>query len=77
MQQPVFGHEPRVLRVATVDPAAIALDPRGNEGMRSLCLDPASGASSIPPLEPAAPDLRTTLPDDDLRKRAAEAASAS
>lgn len=50
---------------------------RGNEGMRSLCLDPASGASSIPAPEPAAPDPRTTLPDDDLLKRAAEAARAS
>lgn len=50
---------------------------RGNEGMRSLCLDPASGASSIPAPGPVAPDPRTTLPDDDLLKRAAEAARAS
>jgi hypothetical protein len=47
---------------------------RGNEGMRSLCLNPASGASTIPAPQPAPPDPRTRLPDDDLLHRAAEAA---
>jgi hypothetical protein len=47
---------------------------RGNEGMRSLCLDPASGASTIPEPEPAPPDPRTRLPYDDLVRRATEAA---
>ena len=47
---------------------------RGNEGMRSLCLDPKSGSSAMPEPEPAPPDPRTRLPDDDLLEHAAEAA---
>jgi hypothetical protein len=49
---------------------------RGNEGMRSLCLNPASGASTIPAPQPSPPDPRTKLPDDELLHRADETAGA-
>jgi hypothetical protein len=52
-------------------------EPRGNEGMKAACVDPASGASKGPePLEVAV-DTRTVLPDDDLLKSAREAPAAA
>jgi hypothetical protein len=43
---------------------------RGNEDMRAYCLDPASGAGSLPPAPEVVADPRTHLPDDDLIARA-------
>lgn len=43
---------------------------RGNEDMRASCLDPASGAGSMPPAPAPIADPRTHLPDDDLIARA-------
>ncbi len=49
---------------------------RANESMHSRCVDPLSGAASMaaPPIGPAKEDDRTSLPDDDLIRRAREAA---
>lgn len=51
-------------------------EPRGNEGMKSGCVDPGSGGERGPePVEVAA-DTRTVLPDDDLLNSARAAAAA-
>jgi hypothetical protein len=50
---------------------------RGNEEMRSFCVDPASGAERAEQSdEPPRVDTQTSLPDDDLLRRAREAAKA-
>lgn len=51
--------------------------PRGNEEMRSFCVDPASGAARMEQSDERPPvDTRTSLPGDDLLKRAREALNA-
>ena len=51
--------------------------PRGNENMRSFCIDPQSGAERLEHSdEPPRVDTRTSLPDDDLLRRAREAVKA-
>ena len=50
---------------------------RGNQDMRSGCLNPLSGAGRIEsPSGPPPVDTRTSLPDDDLLRRARAAADA-
>lgn len=51
--------------------------PRGNEGMRAICVDPAGGTATLPqPTGASVPDTRTSLPHDDLLRASREAARA-